>query len=94
MNSRPRTLRQTRLWLIQAGLIACIVLTGMLVRRQSLLLPETAATNWTIEPEHVTDDLGPTPTPGQSVAAPDAASGGVIAPARFFYADNFNTTQI
>src|SRR5690349_17257112 len=90
MSSRPRS--QARLWFILAGLIACVAMTGMLVQRQSLLLPNAVALAQTVGPERELDE-GPTPTPAQVVAPPDADAH-VIAAARFFYADNFNTTQV
>lgn len=87
MNSRPR------LWLILTGLIACMVLSGVLVRRQSLLLPQAAAIQPTPEPERAYE-AGPTPTVGQAVPAPDATRATVIESSHFFYAENFNAPQI
>lgn len=96
MSSRFRLSRQTRLALILSGLLACVLLTGLLVRRQSLLLPEVAAAvRRTAEPERAPDSAspGPTPTLGRAVGAPNT-SVRLIEPNRFFYADTFNAPQI
>ena len=97
MESRLRLSRRTRLILIQTGLLISVLFTGSLVRRQSLLLPETAAApRRTPQPERAIAPTppGPTPTAGRAVAAPEASGATVIDDGRFFYAENFYAAQI
>jgi len=87
--------RRTRLVLIQAGLLLSVLFTGTLVRRQSMLLPETsAAARQTPNPEQASVSKGPPPTSGPSVPAPNTPQASLIEDHRFFYAPNFNAPQI
>lgn len=90
--------RRARLILINTGLILSMFFTASLVRRQSLLLPETAAAaRSTPQPNEQMAPLTPTPvTPadGTAIAAPSLPRAAVIDDQRFFYAENFNAAEI
>jgi murein DD-endopeptidase MepM/ murein hydrolase activator NlpD len=97
MESRLHPSRRLRLILIQVGLLLSVALTGTLVHRQSLLLPETsAAPRSTPAPEFASlpTRTGLTPTPGQAVSVPKGPRAKLIDDTRFFYAENYYAAQI
>ncbi len=97
MDFRPNLSRRARFALVQVGLILMVVLTGNLVHRQSLLLPETSAAPVRTpgrEFAPLATPEGPTPTAGRAVAAPAAPRAQIIDDERFFYAENFYAQQI
>ena len=97
MESRLRPARRIRLLLVQSALLLSVLFTAHLVRRQSLLLPETAAApRRTPEPERVIDPtpVGPTPTPGPAVPVPKGPPATLIDDRRFMYAENFYAAEV
>ena len=89
--------RRARFALVQVGLIVVVLLTGNLVHRQSLLLPETSAAPIRTpgrEFAPLATPEGPTPTPGRAVAPPTAPRAQIIDDERFFYAEDFYAQQI
>lgn len=83
--------------LIQVGVLLCVLLTGVLVRRQSMLLPQTAAApRSTPVPDRADAPVspGPTATPGAAVPVPAGPATTLIDANRFFYSEGLYAAQI
>lgn len=90
--------RRARFAVLQLGVFVATLMTGVLVHRQTLLLPATIAAPARTplrEFAHTgPTSAGPTPTTGRSVPAPAVSRPSLIDDGRFFYAENFYAAQI
>src|SRR4051794_33919018 len=90
--------RRARVLFVNAILTISILFTANLVRRQSLLLPDTSAAPRPTVSHHGelggVATVGPRATPGRQVRAPVLGRAAVIDDQRFFYVPDFYAAQI